>query len=106
MIELQQFLLWIVRKILAAPKRWFNRLTDIYEYSDWIIPVMLLFILIGGIGLAVGIFFASVGQSTIGAWFLLIIWGGGLAFIVSAGVRAMYRVFKQEQQELIKALKQ
>lgn len=105
MIELKQFLLWIVRKIIAAPRRWFDRLTDIYEYSDWIIPVMLLVLLIGGAGLAVGIFFASVGQSIVGAWCLLVIWSSGLIFIASAGVRAMYRAFKAEQREFIETLK-
>ena len=105
MIELQQFLLWIVRKVVAAPKRWFDRLTDIYQYSDWIIPVTLLFIMIGVIGLATGLFFAAVGQSAIGAWCHLTIWFGGLAFIVSAGIRAMYRAFKAEQQEFIETLK-
>ena len=110
MIELQQFLLWLVRKFftktIAFPKRWHDRLTDIFEYEDWIIPVFLLSLLVGGVGLALGIFLVSTGHSELGAIVFLSIVGIGAGFIVSTAVRYMYRVFKQEQQELIKALKQ
>ena len=110
MIELQQFLLWLVRKfftkIIVLPKRWHDQLTDIFEYDDWFIPVFLISLLSGGAGLGLGIFLVSTGHSELGAITLLTIWGIGILFIVSAAMRYMYRVFKQEQQELIKALKQ
>ena len=110
MIEAQQFILWLIRKIVSAivrtPKRWHDRMTDLYEYDDWIIPVMLLCLLAGGVGLGLGIFFAATGHSYLGSIVLLSVWGTSILFIVSTGVRYMYRAFKAEQEELVKALKQ
>jgi hypothetical protein len=110
MIELQQFILWLIRKIVSAivrtPKRWHDRMTDLYEYDDWFIPVMVLCLLASGVGLGLGIFFASTGHSYLASIVLLSVWGTGILFIVSTGVRYMYRAFKAEQEELVKALKQ
>ena len=110
MIEAQQFILWLVRKIfagvIATPKRWHDRLTDIFEYDDWIIPVILIIIGAGISGLGLGIFFAATGHSDLGSYVLLSVWGTSILFVVSAGIRYMYRVFKQEQKELIDTLKQ
>ena len=106
MIELQQFLLWILRKIAASPRRWHNWLTDLYEYSDWFVPVLLIMMGIGIAGVAFGVIAELMFNATVAGGVCLATWVGGLAFIVSTAVRYMYRVFKQEQQELIKALKQ
>lgn len=106
MIELKQFLLWMLRKIASAPRRWHNWLTDLYEYSDWFIPVFLIMMGIGVAGVAFGVIADLMFNATVANGVCLVIWFGGLAFIVSAGVRAMYHAFKAEQQELIKALKQ
>lgn len=105
MIELKQFLLWIVRKILAAPRRWFDRLTDMYEYSDWFIPIFLIFILISGMGVVFGVIGDLMFNATVAGGVCLATWFIGLTFIASAGVRAMYRVFKAEQREFIETLK-
>ena len=110
MIELQQFILWLVRKFftktIALPKRWHDRLTDIFEYDDWFIPVFLISLVVSGTGLGLGIFLVSTGHGDLGGIVFLSIVGTGAMFIGSTAVRYMYRVFKQEQQELIKALKQ
>ena len=110
MIELQQFLLWLVRKsfsaIMAAPYRWHNQLTNTFNSGDWFIPLILIFIGISLAGLGAGLMLTALGQSHTGATVMLTMWGIGLLFVVSAAIRAMYRVFKQEQQDLIKALKQ
>lgn len=106
MIELQQFLLWILRKIVAKPRHWFNTVTGYFELSDWPIPILLVSMGIAIVGFCFGIAFTAFGRPDIGAVFLIVIWGGGLAFVVSAGIRAMYRAFKQEQQQFINTLKQ
>lgn len=105
MIELQQFLLWILRKIMAKPRHWFDTVTGYFEFSDWPIPVLLISMFIAVVGFCFGIAFAALGRSDIGAIFLIAIWGGGIAFIVAAGVRAMWRAFKEEQKEFIDTLK-
>lgn len=110
MIELRQFLLWILRRIvsavLAAPRRWHDQLTDMYEYRDWFIPVLLICLVFGGVGFAFGIGLAALGQSHLGATVMLSIWGGGILFVLSTGIRAMWRAFKEEQQKFIDTLKQ
>lgn len=106
MIELKQFLLWILRKIAAAPKRWHDRLTEIYGHSEWIIPITAITVGVGFFGILIGILFAALGRNDIGAVFLIAICSVGGAFILSAAVRAMYREFKRDQRELINTLKQ
>ena len=106
MIELQQFLLWILRKIAASPRRWHNWLTDLYEYSDWFVPVLLIMMGIGIAGVAFGVIADLMFNATVAGGVCLATWFSGLAFIVSTGIRAMYRAFKAEQQDFINTLKQ
>ena len=110
MIETKQFLLWLIRrlisKILSAPKRWHDQLTNTFDDGDWIMPVMLVCVGIAGAGLLLGIFLGATGHLELGAIVLLSVWGGGALFVISVIVRAAYRVFKAEQRELIRRLKQ
>lgn len=105
MIEAQQFLLWILRKLSALPKRWFNQLTDLYEYNDWPIPIMLITMGIGFGPLIIGVPIAAMGQSYLGSAIIFLIWSIGAGFIIGSGVRALYRAFKSEQREFIETLK-
>ena len=73
MIETKQFLLWILCKIIAAPKRWHDRVTEIYGHSEWIIPITAITVGTGFFGLSIGILFAALGYSDIGAVFLIAI---------------------------------
>lgn len=110
MIEAQQFILWLARRIisviLSTPKRWHDQLTDTFDDGDWVMPVILVCIGIFGVGFFLGIFFAATGHIDLGAIVLLSIWGIGALFVISVIIRAAYRVFKAEQRELIRALKQ
>ena len=39
MIELRQFLLWIVRKMAKWPMSCYNLLLDTFGYSGWYFPI-------------------------------------------------------------------
>lgn len=110
MIEAQQFILWVIRRIisaiLSAPKRWHDSLTDTFDDGDWFIPMLLVCLGIFGVGFLLGIFFAATGHLDLGAIVLLSVWGTGALFVISVIIRAAYRVFKREQRELIRTLKQ
>ena len=105
MIELKQFLLWILRKICRWPVRWYNHLLELYEYSNWYIPIIGYIAITFGSGILFGILALVTISNYVANIVLLSIWGIGLGFIISAGVHTMYRAFKQEQQDLIDRLK-
>ena len=110
MIELKQFLLWIMRKTFALPKRMHDSLTESLCRHDWFFPFAFSLLGVAGLGLGVGVVLHGIVKGTeyyrSGAIALLIIWSIGGLFVLSAGVRAMYYAFKAEQQEFIDRLKQ
>ena len=105
MIELRQFLMWILRKIAKWPSRWYNRLLEYYEYSDVFLPIIGNVLIVGGVGIALGLL-ASIANGQVGAVICIGVWGIGLGFIISSAVHTLYRAFKREQQEFINTLKQ
>ena len=106
MIELTQFIKWIGRRAWALPGRLHSNLTDALDDSDWFIPLIFSGIATFFAGLFVGVaLYKITGGHAISAILALIIWTTGAVFIGTAGVRAMYRVFRQEQAEFIRKLK-
>mgnify|MGYP003348659586 CR=1 FL=1 len=105
MIELQQFLMWIVRKMAKWPMRCYNLLLDTFQYGDWYIPIIGISLMIGAGGVLFGLIVALCTGGPGSGAVILIVWGLGFGTIISAGVQTMYRAFKREQQELFDTLK-
>ena len=105
MIELKQFLLWILRKISNWPGRWYNHLLELYDYGDWYIPIAGYIAITFGSGMMFGILSLVTISNYVANIVLLGTWGIGSGFIISAGVHTLYRAFKHEQQDLIDRLK-
>jgi len=106
MVELTQFVKWIGRRMWALPGRLHSRLTDSLDESDWFITLFFssLATFIAGLGVGV-ILYGTTGGHVISAILTLVIWVTGAVFIVTAGVRAIYRAFRREQAEFINKLK-
>jgi uncharacterized membrane protein len=106
MIQVYQFLMWILRKLLKLPRRWYNSLLELFEYRDWFIPVLLITVGVGLAGVVVGAVTAEVFKSgAMGGLACVSVWVTWLGFVLTAGIHSLYLVFKAEQQELIDALK-
>ena len=105
MIELTQFIKWLARRAWALPGRLHSSLTDTLEDSDWFIPLIFSGIATFVSGMLVGVVLHGItGGHVISAILALIIWTTGSVFIVTAGIRAMHRAFRREQDNLIKRL--
>ena len=108
MIELTQFIKWLCRHAWALPGRLHSHLTDTLEARgvERFIPLILSGMATFVAGMLVGIVLHGItGGHVISAILALIIWVTGAVFIVTAGVRAMYRAFRQEQDNFIRKLK-
>ncbi|CAB5214956.1 hypothetical protein UFOVP190_337 [uncultured Caudovirales phage] len=105
MIELTQFIKWLARRVWVLPRRMYDGLTDAYGHDDWYIPLVISCIGVGTLGLLVGVVLYKVLHNEFAAIISLVIWTVGGLFVVTAGVRAMRRAFKQEQNEFIRRLK-
>jgi len=105
MTELKQFLLWILRRLTRLPRRLHDNLTEALGCEDWYLPFGLSFIGVGLFGLLTGVVLYKILQTDVSAIIASVIWTVGSLFVLSAGVRAMYRAFKHEQDEFIRQLK-
>lgn len=105
MIELTQFVKWLGRRAWSLPGQLHNRLTDSFDESDWFMSLLFnsLATFIAGFLVAV-IQYKITDGHVISAILALIIWTTGSVFIVTAGVRAMHRAFRREQQDLFRQL--
>jgi hypothetical protein len=105
-IELTQFIKWLARRARALPGQLHNRLTDSFDESDWFMPLFFSGLATFIAGFLVGVILYKItGGHVISAILALIIWTTGAVFIVTAGIRAMYRAFKQEQNEFFNKIK-
>ena len=105
MIELTQFIKWLCRRAWALPGQLHSRLTDSFDESDW--PMSLFFSSLATFipGFLVGVVLHKItGGHVISAILALVIWTTGSVFIVTAGIRAMYRAFRRDQDNVIKRL--
>jgi hypothetical protein len=105
-IELTQFIKWLARSAWALPGQLHNRLTDSFDESDWFMSLFFSGLATFITGMMVGLVLHGItGGHVISAILALIIWTTGAVFIITAGVRAMYRAFKQEQNEFFNKIK-
>ena len=105
MIEIRQFLLWILRKMSKWPVRWYNCMLECYSYNDWFIPIGGFTFMVGAGGVLFGLGVALCTGGPGSGPVMCAIWGIGFGAIISAGVQTMYRAFKREQQELLDTIK-
>jgi hypothetical protein len=104
MIELTQFIKWLCRRAWALPGRLHSRLTDSFD-DDCFATLFFSSLATFLAGLGVGVVLHGLtGGHVISAILALIIWTTGSVFIVTAGVRAMYRAFRRDQDNVIKRL--
>lgn len=105
MIELTQFIKWLARRAWALPGQLHNRLTDSFDESDWFMSLFFSGLATFIAGFLVGVILHKItGGHVISAILALIIWTTGIVFIVTAGIRAMYRAFRRDQDNVIKQL--
>ena len=105
MIELTQFIKWLARRAWALPGQLHNRLTDSFDDSDWFATLFFSSLLTFITGMMVGLVLHGItGGHVISAILALIIWTTGAVFIVTAGIRAMYRAFRRDQDNVIRRL--
>jgi uncharacterized membrane protein YoaK (UPF0700 family) len=105
MIELTQFIKWLARRAWALPGRLHSRLTDSLDESDWFMSLFFSSLATFIAGFLVGVVLHKItGGHVICVILALIIWITGAVFIVTAGVRAMHRAFRRDQDNLIKQL--
>jgi len=106
MIELTQFIKWLARRAWALPGRLHSRLTDSFDESDWFMSLFFSSLATFIAGMLVGLVLHGLtGGHVISAILALVIWTTGVVFIVTAGIRAMHRAFRREQEEFIRKLK-
>ncbi len=106
MIELTQFIKWLCRRAWALPGGLHSRLTDSFDESDWFMSLFFSSLATFIAGFLVGVVLHKItGGHVISVILALIIWITGSMFIVTAGVRAMHRAFRREQEEFIRKLK-
>ena len=110
MTELKQFLMWILRKALALPKRMHDAITESLGHEDWYFPFVLSILVVGMLGLGVGVVLHGIIRDTawinLAAILSLTIWSVGLLFVLSAGIRAMHRAFRADQDKFFNKLKE
>jgi hypothetical protein len=105
MIELTQFIKWLARRAWALPGQLHNRLTDSFDESDWFMSLFFSGLATFIAGFLVGVILYKItGGHVISAILALIIWTTGTVFIVTAGIRAMHRAFRRDQDNVIKRL--
>jgi uncharacterized membrane protein YoaK (UPF0700 family) len=105
-IELTQFIKWQARRAWELPGRLHSRLTDSLDESDWFMSLFFSSLVTFIAGFLVGVVLHKItGGHVICAILALIIWTTGAVFIVTAGIRAMHRAFRREQEEFIRKLK-
>ena len=105
MIELTQFIKWLGRRAWASPGQLHHRLTDSFDESDWFMSLFFSGLATFIAGFLVGVILHKItGGHVISAILALIIWTTGAVFIVTAGIRAMYRAFRRDQDNVIKRL--
>ena len=108
MTETKQFLMWILRKLFALPKQLLDFMTDAFK-EDWAFKLILQLAIAFGIALVVTIVirFLYAGHPPSGLVGLVgtIVWMTGNLFVVVAGIRAMHKRFRAEQNEFFSKLK-
>ena len=105
MIELTQFIKWLARCAWALPGRLHSRLTDSFDESDWFMSLLFNSLVTFIAGLLVGVTLHEItGGHVVCAILALGIWTTGSVFIVTAGVRAMHRAFRRDQDNAIRRL--
>lgn len=106
MIELIQFLKWILRQVWAIPGRILQKLTETFECSDWPMTLVLFILTIFMSGVLAGsVIFGLLRIPSLGSIVCLLIWTVGYGFVAAAGIRVMYRAFRQEQQDFMDRLR-
>lgn len=110
MIELKQFMLWILRRVFALPNQLLDFMAGTYNDNPWFLVLPIQIAIAFAVGIASGIItmalFAGHPPPGVVGIPVLIIWFTGGFAIISSGIRAMYRTFKQEQVDFIERLKQ
>lgn len=105
MIELTQFVKWLARRAWALPGQLHDRLTDSFDESDRFMSLFFNSLVTFIAGFLVGVILYKItGGHVICAILALIIWTTGTVFIVTAGIRAMYRAFRRDQDDVIRRL--
>jgi hypothetical protein len=108
MIEAKQFLMWIIRKLFALPMQLLDFMTNAFE-EDWALKLILQLAIAFGIALVVTavIRVLYVGHPPNGLAGLVgtIVWMTGNLFVAVAGIRAMHKRFRAEQNEFFNKIK-
>ena len=112
MTEILNFLKWIGRKLMSAPGRLHEWLTGLCMDKSapggsicggLFVIVMGSAVILGALAIPAKFYQMATGQ--IPEILFVTLWYLCEAFLISAGVRAMYRSFKIEQEELFNVLK-
>lgn len=108
MIEAKQFLMWIIRKLFALPMQLLDFMTDSFD-EDWALKLIAQLGIAFSIALIVTvvlrILFAGHPPEGLAGIIGTIVWMTGNLFIAVAGIRAMYRRFRAEQNEFFNKIK-
>ena len=108
MTETKQFLLWIIRKLFKLPKQLLDFMTDSFN-EDWALKLILQLIVAFGLALIVTVFirllYAGHPPENLAGLAGTIVWMTGNLFVAVAGIRAMYRRFRAEQNDFFRQLK-
>jgi hypothetical protein len=108
MIEAKQFLMWIIRKLFALPMQLLDFMTNAFE-EDWALKLILQLAIAFGIALVVTVVIRVlyVGHPPNGLAGLVgtIVWMTGNLFVAVAGIRAMHKRFRAEQNEFFNKIK-
>lgn len=108
MTEAKQFLMWIFRKLFKLPMQLLDFMTDSFD-EDWALKLILQLGIAFGLALVVTVFIKVlyVGHPSDGPAGLVgnIVWMTGNLLVAVAGIRAMHRRFRAEQDDFFNNIK-
>jgi hypothetical protein len=108
MTEAKQFLMWIFRKLFKLPKQLLDFMTDSFD-EDWglklIIQLGIAFVIALIVTLVIRLLYGDHPPEEFAGLVGNIVWMTGNLLVATAGIRAMYRRFRAEQNDFFNKIK-
>lgn len=108
MTEAKQFLMWIFRKLFKLPKQLIDFMTDSFD-EDWalklIVQLGIAFVIALIVTLVIRLLYGGHSPDGLAGLVGNIVWMTGNLLVAIAGIRAMYRKFRAEQNDFFNKIK-
>lgn len=109
MIEAKQFFRWIIRKLFVLPMQLLDFMTDSFD-EDWVLKLIaqlgIAFVIALIVTFVIRLLYVGDPPGGLAGLVGNIVWMTGNLLVAVAGIRAMYRKFRAEQNDFIRQLKE